>query len=245
MAALDIPDGAAPIAVALDGMEEGRALALARALAGTVWGFKVHDLLLRSGAEVIPRLRHYGRVFCDPKLHDIPDTVAHQAGVLGRAGADLITVHCSGGLEMLRAAAGAERGKANLLGVTVLTSLDEAAAQKIYGRGREDQVRQLMAMALEADLEGIVCGATDLALVAQCDPGHELLRVTPGIRPRAPEDNQAHAKTPAAAVHGGADLLVIGRSITEAADPVGACARISQEMRAAGADIPGAPGISG
>ncbi len=70
------PESGTPVVVALDGMEEGRALELARALAGSVWGSKINDLLLRAGTEIVPRLKAYGRVFCDCKLHDIPNTVA-------------------------------------------------------------------------------------------------------------------------------------------------------------------------
>ncbi|MCZ6531871.1 MAG: orotidine-5'-phosphate decarboxylase [SAR324 cluster bacterium] len=226
--------GAAPIVVALDGMGEAQAMALARMLRGRVWGHKVNDLLLRAGREVIPRLKAYGKVFCDAKLHDIPHTVAHQVRVLEEAGADLITLHCSGGAEMLRAAVEARRGDARLLGVTVLTALSEESAQAVYGRSSGEQVRRLSILALQCGLDGIVCSPTDLEIAADVDPQRRLLRVTPGVRPRwyGEPDDQQRVLAPADAIRAGADLLVVGRPITNAEDQEKACDLLVEELSA-------------
>jgi orotidine-5'-phosphate decarboxylase len=218
----------APIAVALDGMSEGAAIALARQLGDAVWGFKVNDLLLRAGTALIPRLRHYGHVFCDPKLHDIPHTVAHDVRALVTAGADLITVHCSGGHAMLQAALEAAEGHARIIGVTVLTSLDAGQVAAVYDASTEETVGRLARLALHAGLDGLVCSPQELPLLTQVDADGRLLRVTPGIRPAdyALPDDQRRITTPAAALDGGSDLLVIGRPITGADDPVAACAAL-------------------
>ena len=225
----------APVIVALDALSEADSIALARVLAGTVWGSKVNDLLLQSGVAVLPRLAAYGRVFCDVKLFDIPNTVANQVARLAGAGADLITLHCAGGAAML-AAARAARDRINpqtrLLGVTVLTSFDDAAAQASFGRPVVEQVRAFATLALEAGLDGVVCAPAELALLDAVDPQHRLQRVTPGVRPdwHGAADDQVRTHTPAAARAAGADLLVIGRPITQAADPAAACARILAEL---------------
>ncbi|MDH4247634.1 MAG: orotidine-5'-phosphate decarboxylase, partial [Deltaproteobacteria bacterium] len=172
-----------PVVVALDDMREVEALVMARHLAGMVWGFKINDILLRSGAEIVKRLRGYGKVFCDAKLHDIPNTVANQVRVLEEAGADLITVHGSGGEAMLQAAAQAIRGHARVLVVTVLTSLGEEDCQAIYGRGVSDQVRRMASSALAAGVGGVVSSGAELSLLNEVDPQRKLMRVTPGIRP--------------------------------------------------------------
>lgn len=220
-------------------MEESHALQLARALRGQVWGFKVNDLLLRAGSEVVPRLKSYGNVFCDPKLHDIPNTVAAQVSLLEAAGADLITLHCAGGEQMLAAAVAARKSTAKLLGVTVLTAFSDQMALDVYGRDVASQVTRFVEAALRGGLDGIICSPADLPVAAQADPERRLLRVTPGIRPQWYEtkDDQQRVLSPAEAVRGGADLLVIGRPITGAEDPVGACEKIVAEL--GGAQAPG------
>ena len=223
---------AAPIVLALDDMSESGALTLARRMTGLIWGTKINDLLLRSGSEIIPRLKVYGGVFCDAKLHDIPNTVAHQVALLDKAGADLITVHCSGGADMLRAAVRAKSGRARLLGVTVLTALSDDATRAIYGQDASVQVGRMVELALECGLDGIICSPADLDVIRKVDPGHKLMRVTPGVRPGwyGTPDDQSRTMEPGAAIQAGADLLVIGRPITAAADPTAACERIAVEI---------------
>lgn len=223
---------AAPVAVALDGLSETDALALARLLAGRVWGFKVNDLLLNSGVAIVERLKPYGKVFCDPKLHDIPNTVANEVRVLAAAGADLVTVHASGGAEMLQAARAARPEGVGLLAVTVLTSIGDATARRVYGRPVTEQVRALAGLAAECDLDGVVCSPQELTLLAEVDPAGRLARVTPGVRPAwyGRSDDQQRARTPAQALRDGAHLLVVGRPITADPDPLAACERIAAEL---------------
>jgi orotidine-5'-phosphate decarboxylase len=184
---------------------------------------------------VVARLRAYGRVFCDVKLFDIPNTVANQVQRLAEAGAALVTLHCAGGAAMLEAAREARDAAGpdtRLLGVTVLTSFDDAAAQATFGRAVAPQVRAFAEQALAARLDGLVCAPPELALLDEVDPQRRLLRVTPGVRPAwhtAPDD-QRRTLTPREARALGADLLVIGRPITRAADPVAACERILAEL---------------
>jgi orotidine-5'-phosphate decarboxylase len=225
-------DSASAIIVALDGFEEVEALRLARMLAGRGWGFKINDLLLRAGSDAIPRLKSYGSVFCDVKLHDIPNTVAHQVRLLEAAGADLITLHCGGGAAMLAAARRARRSGAKLLGVTVLTALSEETTQQIYGKPTNVQVKDFARLALQEGLDGVICPPTDLGVVAEADPERRLLRVTPGIRPAwyRESDDQVRVLSPHEARAAGADLLVIGRPISEAEEPVAACERIVKEL---------------
>ncbi len=229
---LNIVSPQLPAIVALDGMTQNEALDLARRLEGEVWGFKVNDLLLRAGVELIPRLRHYGKVFCDPKLHDIPNTVANDVRILGEAGAGLVTLQCSGGLAMLDAAIEARVEGCGLLGVTVLTAMPTADVDDVYHRGPSETVRDLARLALEVGLDGIVSSPLELNLISGCDPQHRLLRVIPGIRPHwcARPDDQQRFLAPGEAWRLGADLLVIGRPITRAKDPAAACRRLAEEL---------------
>ncbi|MDH4121351.1 MAG: orotidine-5'-phosphate decarboxylase [Deltaproteobacteria bacterium] len=221
----------APVVIALDGMDASQALALAKGLTGLVWGFKVNDLLLDQGAQIITQLKAYGRVFADPKLHDIPNTVANQVRVLEQAGADLITLHCAGGRAMLSAGLNVRAGSAKLLGVTVLTSTNEAAAQELFGRGLADTVEHFARLGLDADLDGLVCSPQELTLMDRLDPGRTKLRVTPGVRPawHTTPDDQSRTASPAQALAGGASLLVVGRPVTQAADPAEACRKLMEE----------------
>ena len=100
------------VIVALDGMSESDAMALAERLSGSVWGFKVNDLLLHCGVPIVEKLKAYGGVFADPKLHDIPNTVKNGVSRLVSAGADILTIHASGGTAMIQAAMAA-RGSAS------------------------------------------------------------------------------------------------------------------------------------
>jgi orotidine-5'-phosphate decarboxylase len=167
-------------------------------------------------------------VFLDVKLHDIPTTVGKAARVLGSLGVSYLTLHAHGGMHMLRAGVdGLYEGatRAGLappiaLAVTVLTS-DNSAPPHI--------VPKRAALAAEAGCGGIVCAASDLREVRQLVP--RLKRVVPGIRPAgAAADDQARVATPREAIDDGADLLVIGRPVTQADDPVAAAAALVEEL---------------
>lgn len=223
------------LVVALDFPTAAEAVELAKRIEPHVDGFKVGlELLMGPGPGVVAAVGELGKpVFCDAKLHDIPNTVQAAARQLGRYGVRWVTAHAAGGRAMLEAAveglnastAGSEGG---ILAITVLTSLDAAtlAATGITTSvGR--QVSRLSRLAAESGAEGVVCGVSELGTVAQVAP--ELLTATPGIRPSADSgaDDQARISTPEEATRRGSDLLVVGRPITRAPDPLEAAARIA------------------
>lgn len=177
-------------------------------------------------------------LFLDLKLHDIPNTVA--GGVRSAAACRplFLTIHASGGRAMMRAAveAAAESGaeRPALLGITVLTSLDDSDLDAVGQRGPlGDQAERLALLAREAGLDGVVCSPHEIARLRRaCGPGFKL--VVPGIRPAwAEAGDQKRVMTPAEAVTLGADHLVIGRPISQAADPKAALGRILAEFDAA------------
>lgn len=198
------------IIIALDGMSSAEALRFAKELKGLVWGFKVNDLLF-SDSNIIQKLKKFGKVFADAKLHDIPNTVANSVCKLRDAGADIITVHASGGVEMMKAAM-ANTGKSKIIAVTVLTSL----------LNNSKEVARFTQDALSAGVDGIVCSGPDLKLIKKIKGSKSLLKVIPGVRPSwyKSKDDQKRKVTPAEAIKLGADFLVIGRPITSAKDPV-------------------------
>jgi len=228
------------ILVALDTDRATDARSLVAALGGRVGGFKIGlELFSACGPDLVREIRDRGHdVFVDLKLHDIPSTVAGASAALARLGATLLTVHATGGLEMLRAAVrGATRGaeevcarRPAVLAVTVLTSLDDAALERIGLAGPcASAVDRLVALAEEAGADGVVCSPLEIGIARKRLPTG--LIVVPGIRPAGGlSDDQARIATPRAAVARGADRLVIGRPITRAADPCAAAAAIAAEI---------------
>ena len=232
-----------PLLVALDLPTAEEATRMAQRLAPFVGGFKVGlELITGPGPAVIAAIVELGKpVFADVKLHDIPNTAERAARNIGRTGARWVTVHAAGGTAMMRAAvsglADGSGGRAGVLAVTVLTSLDAQAVTEIGVTGTPGkQVARLSRLAASAGVEGIVCSIRELGDVAQVAPG--LTRVTPGVRPTGSSgDDQARTAGPAEAIERGADLLVVGRPITLAADPEAAAREISAEItRAASRD---------
>jgi len=158
-------------------------------------------------------------VFLDLKLHDIPNTVANTIGVAREMGVDYLTVHSSGGPEMLTAACEAAESKISLLAVTLLTHLDRSALDILDLPGTsQERVERWAGLAHEAGCSGIVCSPLELARIRSTRPRPFLL-VTPGIRTAPLEaDDQRRTSSPRAAIDSGADILVIGRPLTGAAD---------------------------
>ena len=225
------------VIVALDLHTAEEAVRLARLLADEVAGFKVGlGLLHGPGPGLVGALARIGPVFADAKLHDIPSQVERAARRLGEYGARWVTAHASGGVAMLQAAheglaAGAGGRDAGVLAVTVLTSIDEAAAGALFGRSPGELTSRLAKRAAEAGVEGVVCSPKELRVVVDVAP--QLLRVVPGIRPAGTEaHDQRRTATPAEAAARRAQLLVVGRPITAAPDPVAAVARLHEELAA-------------
>ena len=216
------------LALALDVDDLVAASRLARSLIGHFRVAKVGlELYTASGPEAVGAMIDLGYdVFCDLKLHDIPTTVHRAAQVVGELGVSYLTVHAAAGVEVLRAAAeGLAEGAttaAGVLAVTVLTSEAEVEATR-------DLVAERMELAFEAGCAGVVCAAPDLTATRHIRP--ELLRAVPGIRlPGDSIDDQRRVASPVQALAAGADLLVVGRPVTRAADPVEAATRLHASL---------------
>jgi len=187
------------------------------------------ELFSASGPEAVGAFVDQGyEVFLDLKLHDIPTTVGKAAKVLGSLGVSYVTVHSSGGIDMLAAAVdGLNEGASAagltppmVLAVTVLTSDSEAPGSLLQER---------LGYAVEADCGGVVCAASDLAEVSLAAP--ELLAVVPGIRPEGVAANdQGRPATPREAIKQGAGILVIGRAVTASSEPEEAASNIAAEV---------------
>jgi len=227
--------------VALDFPSAGTAMDMVDQLQGTCRWFKVGmELYYAAGNSIVERLRRRGfEVFLDLKLHDIPNTVAGAVRSVGGTGASLLTVHAGGGERMMRAAALAACApdSPKLLAVTVLTSLSAAELSAVgvgdakdAGNVVRSQVLRLARLAKVAGINGLVCSADEVAAVREV-MGQEALLVVPGIRPAGGDvGDQSRVATPAEAIARGASMLVVGRPITQAADPAKAAAEIVAEI---------------
>ncbi len=222
--------------VALDVPDSNSAMRLVAELEGTCNWFKVGlELFIAAGPAVLePIVARGHNVFLDLKLHDIPNTVAGAVRSAAGLGVRMLTVHAGGGPAMLAAAKGALAGVSNppeLLAVTVLTSMDAAQLESVgVNRAPTGQVEQLAKMGLEAGIRGFVCSPQEVASVrALTGPAGVL--VIPGIRPAgAAIGDQKRVAGPAEALRLGASYLVVGRPITQAANPAEAAAAILEEM---------------
>jgi orotidine-5'-phosphate decarboxylase len=229
--------------VALDFPSAAAAIEMVDRLDGTCRWFKVGmELYYAAGNQILDRLRERDfQIFLDLKLHDIPNTVAGAVRTVTSAGASLLTIHAGGGERMMRAAAeAADRpGAPRLLAVTVLTSMDACELGAVgvgdgSDRGVEAQVLRLARLALSAGIHGLVCSPQEVAAAREVmGPGATL--VIPGIRPAgtAGSDDQSRVATAAQAIERGASMLVVGRPITQAADPAQAAAEILAEIKSA------------
>jgi orotidine-5'-phosphate decarboxylase len=192
-------------------------------------------LYLRYGPDAVASIRGASgvEIFLDLKLHDIPATVAGAARAVARLRPALLTVHAAAGPAAIRAAADAVPD-VRIVAVTVLTSLQEADLTRIgLACPVSSAVRRLAALAVESGARGLVCSPQEVAAV-RAEVGDDTLLITPGVRPAgASVDDQARVATPEEAMRSGADLLVIGRPITGAADPGAAAAGIAASLRRA------------
>ena len=222
--------------VALDVPDAPSALGLLSRLEGTCKWFKVGlELFVAAGPAILqPILARGCSIFLDLKFHDIPNTVAGAVRSASRLGARMLTVHASGGPAMLAAARAALEGVTDppqLLAVTMLTSMDAGQTAAVgFERSPSDQVSVLARMALDAGMRGFVCSPQEVATVRAL-AGPEATLVVPGIRPAGSDaGDQKRIATPAETLRMGASYLVVGRPITQAADPAAAAAAILKEM---------------
>ena len=217
------------IIVALDLPTSDEALALVRQLSSHAGLFKIGlQLYTAAGPEVVRAVRGLGgRVFLDLKLHDIPNTVRRAVESAGSLGVEMLTLHLSGGRAMIEAAVGAAAPEMLLLGVTVLTSANDATLREIgVVSAMEEQVLRLAQLGVESGIQGFVASPHELAPLRTAH-GAKIEIVTPGIRPAgSPAGDQKRTMTPAEALKAGADFLVIGRPITAAPDPRAALEQI-------------------
>ena len=221
-----------PILVALDYPSQAQALALAQQLDPSLCRLKVgKELFTRSGPQVVEALQAQGfEVFLDLKFHDIPNTTAMAVKAAAELGVWMVNVHCSGGLRMMAACREVleqhHGNKPLLIGVTVLTSMEQSDLAGIgLDVAPQTQVQRLAGLAAEAGLDGLVCSAQEAPALKAAQPALQL--VTPGIRPAgSAADDQRRILTPQQALAAGSDYLVIGRPITQAADPAAALREI-------------------
>jgi len=224
----------------LDFDSKEEAFKYVKILDGKVGIFKIGlELFIKEGPDVVKTIKNMSSagIFLDLKLHDISVTVQKAMQSAVSLGVDLITVHCSS-LKMLKMAVIGGAGKANVLGVTLLTDND---ADDLKAAGFKDEyyndvktlVLKRAQMAYHAGCAGIVCSGREVEKVKK-EFGENFLCVTPGIRPvwSSPDnDDQKRITTPAMAVKSGADLIVIGRPIRDADDPARAAQKIAEEIK--------------
>ncbi|HEY5297235.1 MAG TPA: orotidine-5'-phosphate decarboxylase [Verrucomicrobiae bacterium] len=230
-----------PIIAALDVPTAEQALKLANEIAPAVGAFKIgSELFTAAGPDIVKKIRALGAlVFLDLKFHDIPNTVAKSVAAAVQLDVQMLTVHASGGFEMLKAAEhSAEeiawklgRTPPLVLGVTVLTSLDAGALREIGLDVNVDyQVRRLATVATKAGLRGLVCSPLEISALRKILPAQVQL-VTPGIRTgEEKSDDQKRTLTPREAISAGANWLVIGRPIYAAENPRAATEKILESL---------------
>ncbi len=232
------PAAAHRLIVALDADTLTGALRVARRLRGGVRCVKIGSVLFTAeGPAAIRRMRALGfDVFLDLKFHDIPSTVERSCRAAVRHRVAMLTVHASGQMAMLQAAARSVRAEAGRLrvrrprvvGVTVLTSVEPDGSRRLRSRALT-----LATQAQRAGLDGVVCSVQEASLVRR-RLGKSFVIVCPGIRPRGAQAGDQHRiAAPGEAIASGADFLVVGRPITQAADPREAACRMLDEMKGA------------
>jgi len=217
--------------VAIDRSTRDDILRLVDTLQGNVGIFKIGlQAFVTNGPAIVREVISRGaKVFLDLKIHDIPNTAKHAVAEAAALGASMVTVHTSGGAAMLQACA---LDSTLVLGVTVLTSLDNAELQRIgyAGAALETAVR-LAKLAQESGLRGVVASPHEVAAIREaCGSGMRI--VVPGIRPDGSDaGDQRRTMTPAAAIAAGADYIVVGRPITDASDPRSAALALVDSIR--------------
>ena len=218
------------LVVAVDLSARDEILRLVDTLRGTAGMFKIGlQAFIGNGPSIVREIVASGeRVFLDLKIHDIPNTAKHAIAEAAALGASIATVHAAGGESMLRACA---HDAMLVLGVTVLTSLDEAELLQIgFGGNAVVNAVRLAQLAKLSGLRGVVASPHEIQPIREAC-GSEFVILTPGIRPAGSDaGDQRRTMTPREAVSAGADYIVVGRPITNAADPRSAAQKILDEM---------------
>jgi orotidine-5'-phosphate decarboxylase len=236
-----MPVPAARVFVAIDTMDRAAAKADAARLGPGAGGIKLGlEFFVSNGPDGIRDVAGTTPLFLDLKLHDIPNTVAGGVKAACKLAPRFLTIHAAGGRAMMQAAVKAAREaggatRPRLLGVTVLTSLDDDDLAAVgVNATTSDQAKRLASLAQESGLDGIICSPLEVAtLRQQC--GRDFVLMVPGIRPTwSASQDQKRVMTPAEAVAAGADYLVIGRPITQAENPAAALDRIGAELAGVG-----------
>ena len=225
----------APVIVALDFADEKSTLEFVRRLSPDLCRLKIgKELFTATGRSLAEKLIHQGfELFLDLKYHDIPNTVAQACKAAAEMGVWMVDMHAAGGRRMMEAAAEAVANYQNkplLIGVTVLTSMtQEDLAETGVSAPVEEQVLRLAKLAQSSGLDGVVCSALEAAPLRR-EVGRDFVLVTPGIRlnTAANNDDQRRIMTPADALAAGSTYLVMGRPVTQAADPVAVLREVSE-----------------
>ena len=205
--------------------------------------FKVGlELFISQGPDILKSIRDAGGagIFLDLKLHDIPATVQRAFMAASVHGPEFVTVHCDEGEEILRSVAENNPSGTKILAITVLTSLNQEKLKVLgyaekYTEDLSALVLQKARIAKAAGCHGVVCSGLEVAMIKR-ELGHDLIAVTPGIRPAwsvVDQDDQKRIVTPADAIRNGSDYVVIGRPIRDAKDPADAAKRVGEEIASA------------
>ncbi|MEY2544499.1 MAG: orotidine-5-phosphate decarboxylase [Verrucomicrobiota bacterium] len=221
------------IIVALDVAKKAQALALVEQLREQISFFKIGlQLYTAEGPEMVRAIRATGaEIFLDLKFNDIPTTVARTVEAASSLGARMLTIHLSGGSDMVRAAVAVPKNDLLILGVTVLTSADEGTLRETgISDEIDDQVLRLAKLGVQAGIDGVVASPHEIKRL-RADFGDKIKIVVPGIRPTWSEPgDQKRFMTPREAIEAGADYLVIGRPITAHKNPLEAVGKILSEL---------------
>lgn len=216
------------IILAIDEIQElDKVLELVKKVGSLVYAVKIHNLYDKFGPEIVSKLKEAGaeKVWVDFKLYDIPNTGKLRAENIS---ADIISVHASGGVKMMREAVSYSK---EIFAITILTSFSESEVKKIYNREVNDAVLALARLALDAGVAGIVCSPKEIKMLRLLPEFKDLKIVVPGVRSAGVSQNdQSRVSTPKEAIQAGADYLVVGRQITEAKDPVAVLSEIQKEL---------------
>ncbi len=222
------------IIVALDDNNLNKVTKLVKQIKDEVAAFKIgYEFFLNFGINGYKEIKNISpKIFLDLKLHDIPNTVKNGIIAINKLGPSLTTVHISGGDEMIKATK-IKNKKTKILGVTVLTSLNEKQTKKYYNETKIDLlVKKFVKQAKKFKLDGVVCSPKEIKFVRK-ELGKNFLIVTPGVRLKKSKyfkDDQKRILSPKQAIKDGADLLVIGRPITKAENPLEAIKNINNSI---------------